>query len=171
MGQVTLLFVDDEQHILNALNRLVRGEGYRVIMSTDPKEALEIVKSEPVDIVISDHLMPGMDGIEFLTKVRELKPTTLRMILTGHAQLDMAIDAINKGQVYKFMTKPWDDASLLQDIRMAARIVTLQAQNRELQAAVERQARLLEEMENRFPGITKVKKDDRGRVIIDDVDE
>lgn len=169
--EVTLLFVDDEQHILNALNRTVRGEGYRVLTSTDPESALDIVRDEGVDIVVSDHLMPKMDGIEFLARVREIKPDTLRIILTGHAQLDMAMDAINKGQVYKFMTKPWDDASLRQELRMAARILTLERRNMELQAEVARQARLLENLEDNYPGITEVKKDERGRIVIDDVDE
>ena len=168
---ITLLFVDDEQHILNALKRVVRGEGYRVLTSNDPQQALNIVQNEDVDIVVSDHLMPKMDGIEFLRRVREIKPATMRIILTGHAQLDMAIEAINQGQVYKFLTKPWDDAVLLQELRLAARIITLEQQNLELKAEVERQANLLEDMERKFPGITTVQKDEKGRIVIDDIDE
>ncbi len=168
---ITVLFVDDEQHILNALKRVVRGENYRVLTANDPHEALDIVRNEDVDIVVSDHLMPGMDGIEFLSKVRQIKPATMRIILTGHAQLNMAIEAINQGQVYKFMTKPWDDAVLLQELRLAARVVMLERQNLKLKAEVERQAHLLEDMEKQFPGITTVRKDEKGRIVIDDVDE
>lgn len=169
--EVTLLFVDDEEHILNALKRTIRGEGYRVLTSADPRLALDIVRDEDVNIVVSDHLMPEMDGIEFLSKVREIKPDTLRIILTGHAQLDMAIEAINKGQVYKFMTKPWDDAALRQELRMAARIIKLESQNLELRAEVERQSMLLENLETNYPGITEIKKDEKGRIVIDDVEE
>jgi len=167
---VKILFVDDEQHILNALKRVVRGEKFGVLTATEPEKALDIVRNEDVDIVVSDHLMPGMDGIEFLSRVRDIKPDTLRIILTGHAQLDMAIEAINKGQVYKFMTKPWDDATLRQELRMAVRLIKLERQNLELRAEVERQAHLLENLETTYPGITDVKKDARGRIVIDDVE-
>ena len=166
---VKVLIVDDEEHILKALRRLLRGQAdIEVYTTTDPLQALEIVKKEEVDIVISDHLMPKMSGIELLEKVRQIRPDTIRIVLTGHAQLQMAIDAINKGQVYKFLTKPWDDTALLQDIRMAARVVRLERENLRLRAQVEQQARILEELERRHPGITNVKRDEQGRIILED---
>jgi len=109
-----------------------------------------------------------MDGITLLEKIREIKPDTIRIVLTGHAQLDMAIEAINKGQVYKFFTKPWDDAVLLQELKMASRVILLERENLKLKAQLEEQARLLERLESQYPGITSVKRDEQGRILLED---
>ncbi len=168
---VRILIVDDEMQILKALKRLLRGEEFDIITTTDPFEALELVKHAQIDIVISDHLMPGMDGITLLSKIKELRPDTIRIVLTGHAQLDMAIEAINKGSVYKFFTKPWDDSTLLNELRIAARLIKLERENMRLKAELEKQSRFLEELEKRHPGITRVERDEKGRIVIKDFEE
>ncbi len=109
MGEIgTLLFVDDEQGILNSLRRLFIDDNVRILTSTSGAEAIELIKSNDIAVIVSDHRMPGMSGIEFLQKAKALSPDSVRVMLTGYADTQAAIDAINKGEVYKFITKPWE---------------------------------------------------------------
>ena len=104
-----ILVVDDEINICNALRRSLRKEGYEILVANEPAQGLEILKAEKIDLVLSDHLMPNMTGLEFLSIVRDRHPNSVRILLTGHADMETAIKAINDGQVYRFLTKPWDD--------------------------------------------------------------
>lgn len=117
----TVLLVDDEPNILSALNRLLRREGYRVLTAGSADEALAILAREPVDVVISDQRMPQMTGTELLARVKTLHPRTVRMILSGYSEISAVTDAINKGAVYKYLNKPWDDEHLRSEIRDAFR--------------------------------------------------
>ncbi|SFM47979.1 EAL domain-containing protein [Rugamonas rubra] len=118
-GRDTLLLVDDEPDNLAALRRLLRKEGYRVLTAAGGAEALELLALEPAQVIVSDQCMPGMSGAAFLGLVKGLYPQTVRMILSGHADLAAVTDAINQGAVYKFLSKPWDDDALRQHIRDA----------------------------------------------------
>jgi putative two-component system response regulator len=105
-----VLLVDDEQNVLNALKRVFIDSDIEVLTASSPFEALEILaKTDGVSVIVSDNLMPGMSGIEFLQKAKLTTPDAVRIMLTGYADLEAVIDAINKGEVYKFITKPWDD--------------------------------------------------------------
>ncbi|MBJ7313242.1 EAL domain-containing protein [Rugamonas sp. CCM 8940] len=115
----TLLLVDDEPDNLTALRRLLRKEGYHVLTAAGAAEALELLALTPAQVILSDQCMPGMSGAAFLGLVKELYPQTVRMILSGNADLAAVTDAINQGAVYKFLSKPWDDAELRQHIRDA----------------------------------------------------
>jgi diguanylate cyclase (GGDEF)-like protein/PAS domain S-box-containing protein len=117
----TLLIVDDEENILAALRRLLRREGFRVLTANSGKEGLDLLAVNRVQVIISDQRMPGMSGTEFLAIAKELYPDTIRMILSGYADLTAVTDSVNQGEVYKFMTKPWDDSSLKAIIREAFR--------------------------------------------------
>lgn len=117
----TLLLVDDEPNILNALSRLLRREGYSTLTARSPQEAFEVLAKHPVQVVISDQRMPDMSGTEFLSRVRQLYPATVRLVLTGYTDLESVTDAINRGAIYKFLTKPWDDDQLREQIREAFR--------------------------------------------------
>lgn len=117
----TLLLVDDEQNVLNALRRLLRREGYRILTASSGTEALELLALHPVQVIVSDQRMPGMSGVEFLSKVKDLYPETVRMSLSGYSEISTVTDAINKGAIWKYITKPWDDEMLLQEIRTAFR--------------------------------------------------
>lgn len=108
----TVLFVDDEQMILRSIERLFIDSPHRIITTDDIEEALEIVGSESVAVVVSDQRMPKMQGIELLEKIKELSPDTVKILLTGYADLPTAINAINSGEVFKFIQKPWDDVNL-----------------------------------------------------------
>ncbi|MFN4341051.1 MAG: EAL domain-containing protein [Azonexus sp.] len=121
----TLLLVDDEPHILSALTRLLRREGYTILTATSPTEAFELLARQPIQVVISDQRMPDMSGTEFLARVRQIHPATIRLVLTGYTDLQSITDAINRGAIYKFLTKPWDDDQLREQIREAFRMAHL----------------------------------------------
>lgn len=115
----TVLCVDDDPHILSSLRRLLRGQGYRMQTAESGPAALLIMEQEPIDVVISDMHMPGMDGAEFLGQVRERWPSAIRLLLTGRADVAAILDAVNCGEIYRYITKPWDDNDLPLVIRQA----------------------------------------------------
>jgi len=115
----TLMLVDDEANVLTSLRRLLRQEGYRILTAGSGEEALEILATQPADVVVSDQRMPGMSGAEFLGRVREIYPDTVRMVLSGFSDLEALTDAINQGSIYKFIAKPWDDDALRRNLREA----------------------------------------------------
>ena len=117
----TLLLVDDEEDISAALTRLLRRDGYRILRATSGDEGLEVLAQHEVGVVISDQRMPEMSGVEFLTKVKELYPNTIRIVLSGYADLDSVMDAINRGAIYKFFAKPWDNEALRAEVLEAFR--------------------------------------------------
>lgn len=115
----TLLLVDDEEDILNALKRLLRRSGYRILTATSGADALELLGLNDVQVIVSDQRMPQMSGTEFLSRVKELYPNTVRMVLTGHSDLASVTGAINRGAIFRFLSKPWDDDQLREQIRYA----------------------------------------------------
>lgn len=117
----TVLFVDDEIDILSSIKRNLRREGYEVITASGATEAFSLLARHAVQVVVSDQRMPEMEGTEFLSRVRNLYPQTVRMVLSGHAEISAVTDAINKGAVYRFMLKPWDDQKLKEEIAGALR--------------------------------------------------
>jgi DNA-binding NtrC family response regulator len=153
---VTLLIVDDEPAILKALQRIVRDEGYRVLTALDGEEALRLVASESVDVVLSDMDMPGMSGLDLMVRLRRNHPAAVRLLLTGRGTLAAAVGAINDGEVYRFMTKPWDIDELREVLRQAAaRAMRNRADIEVSESAGERTARLAA-LEAENPGITSV---------------
>lgn len=146
----TLLLVDDEPNILTALQRVLRRDGYRILASDDPLEGLAILAREKVDVILSDQRMPGMSGVEFLRRAKETHPETMRIVLSGYTDLQFITDAINEGAIYKFLTKPWDDEQLREQIREAFRGKEVADENLRLNRAlqdanVELQAHIVEQ--------------------------
>lgn len=121
-AQPTLLLVDDEENILNALSRMLRRDGYRILTAKSADEALDILARNDVQVILSDQRMPGASGTEFLSKVKDMYPDTIRMVLSGYTELAAVTAAINQGAIYKFITKPWNDEELRMQIRDAFRI-------------------------------------------------
>ncbi|MEO8671827.1 MAG: EAL domain-containing protein [Tahibacter sp.] len=117
----TVLVVDDEQGMRAALNRALRRDGYRMLTASSGPQALDILSTNAVQVIISDQRMPGMSGTDFLSIVKQLYPDSLRIILSGYADFETVTEAVNRGAVYKFLTKPWDDEQLREQIRDAFR--------------------------------------------------
>lgn len=117
----TLLLVDDEEDIGAALARLLRRDGYKILRAKSAGEGLALLAEHPVGVVISDQRMPEMTGVEFLTQVRATYPDSIRIVLSGYADIDAVMDAINRGAIYKFFTKPWDNETLRAEVLEAFR--------------------------------------------------
>ncbi len=128
----TLLLVDDEDNILSSLRRLLRREGYTILTANSGKAGLEVLAAHPVDVIVSDQRMPGMTGVEFLRKAKDMYPDSVRLVLSGYTDLQSVTDAINEGAIYKFLTKPWDDAMLRANIEEAFRRKALSDDNQRL---------------------------------------
>lgn len=128
----TLLLVDDEDNIVAALKRLLRRDGYRIVTAASAAEGLQRLAEHEVDVIVSDQRMPGMTGVEFLHRAKALYPQTVRIVLSGYTELQSVIDAVNEGAIYKFLTKPWDDARLREHVAEAFRQKELADENRRL---------------------------------------
>lgn len=115
----TILLVDDEESILNSLRRLLRGQPYEVLLATSGEQALDIMAKQPIDLVMSDARMPNMDGATLLAHIHQRHPDTLRILLTGYADLTMIVKAINDGQIDRYISKPWHDEELLLTLRQS----------------------------------------------------
>lgn len=135
----TLLLVDDEASILSSLRRVFRPGGYQILTAESGAAGLEILEREPVDLVISDMRMPEMDGSQFLEKVRARWPEATRILLTGYADITSTINAINKGEIYRYISKPWDDNDIVLVVRDALERKRLQAENVRLLALTQAQ--------------------------------
>ena len=166
-----ILLVDDESNVLSALKRALFDEPLEIVAATSAEEALEVMKKSDFKIVVSDERMMGMQGSEFLALVKELHPSTIRIMLTGHATLEAAMKAVNEGEIYRFFSKPWDDRNLIFAIRGAIEKFDLEAENRRLLATVKQQSLELKVLEKRYPGISRVEKDGRGAFILPDISE
>jgi len=142
----TLLLVDDEASILSSLRRLLRPAGYTVHTAESGKAGLEILEREPIDLVISDMRMPEMNGAQFLEQVRQRWPATMRILLTGYADVASTIDAINRGEIYRYVSKPWDDDQLLLTVRGALETLRLRNENVRLLALTRAQNEELVEL-------------------------
>ena len=162
-----VLAVDDEENILRALKRSLTREGFKVITFTHPAEALEALKELKPDVVLSDHLMPDMTGLEFLKAVRNRAPDTCRIMLTGHAEMQTAIDAINLGEIYRFLLKPWDDVELSVALTLGLERLDLERENRKLAAMVRLQQMRLDALDREYPGLSIVRRDDEGAILLD----
>ena len=162
-----ILIVDDEEDVRLVLEDLFTGRGYRVSKACDGDEALEFLKSadegEIPDLLLADYQMPKMNGIDFLTSSIEICPNAMRILLTAHGDLQVAVDAINQAQVYKFITKPWNNKDLLLTIQRALEHYDLIRENRafadmlemmveESSAEMERMRSTLTEMASKIRG-------------------
>ncbi len=119
--RASVLIVDDEVGVRSALSRVLRRDGYRILTAPSGEAALELLAMHRVQLVIADQRMPGMGGAEFLDAVKRLHPDTVRIILSGYTDLASITEAVNRGAVYKFLTKPWDDEELREQVRDALR--------------------------------------------------
>jgi len=146
-----VMLVDDESSILNALQRLLRREGYTISTAGRGEEALEVMASEgPFDLLVTDYRMADMTGIQLLEEVQQRWPDTQRVMLSGYSQVDTILDAVNRGAVYKYLSKPWKDEELKLNLRRAIEQGVLQRANRELLEEVEDKNRRLVDLNARL---------------------
>ena len=117
----SVLFVDDEEYVLNSIERLFSDLNFNILKAANADEALKIFNREEIAVIVSDHFMPGMKGVELLSKVKELSPDTLKILMTAHSNLGVAVNAINDGEAFRFILKPWDNNSLINTITEAVK--------------------------------------------------
>jgi DNA-binding NtrC family response regulator len=141
--RIKILYVDDEENNLNSFKAAFRRE-YDVTVALSASEALELLKSSHFEIIITDQRMPGMTGVEFLASIVKDYPEPIRMLLTGYADIQAVIDAINKGQIYQYITKPWDEQQMRVIINNAYEIFSLRQENKELMRSLIRANEQLE---------------------------
>ncbi len=129
---VFVVIIDDESNILASLRRLFLHEPFDVLTTSHPFEAMEILSKNPVKVVISDQRMPVVSGVQFLKEVKDSYPDIIRILLTGHADMDAAEAAVNVGQVYRFLTKPWEPEELRRAVHQAIDRYDLAFERRQL---------------------------------------
>lgn len=146
VSELTVLLVDDEINILQALQRLLRRETFRIVTATSGEEALKLLgQLSNVALIISDQRMPQMNGAELLRRSRELSPDSYRVLLTGYSDLGDAVDAVNRGGIFRYLNKPWDDSELLQIVRSSVENYSLCQENKRLQELVTQQNQELQD--------------------------
>ncbi len=132
-NEIKILCVDDEKNVLRSLQRLFMDEDYQIFTANTGEDGLTILEKEmDIQLILSDYRMPGMDGIEFLKLANEYRPATIRMVLSGYADTASVVAAINDGQIYKFIPKPWNDEELLLTIKKALEVYFLRKKNEDL---------------------------------------
>jgi len=164
----TVLFVDDEPKILEGFRDALRRHPFTILTATSGADALSLLDTHPVDVVVSDERMPNMAGSEFLGVVRQRYPHTIRIVLTGQASLAAAIRAINEGEVYRFLTKPCNSADLAVTIQRALQLRDLARGSARLLARTRQQDQVLRDLERSHPGISEVKRNVRGAIMVTD---
>jgi DNA-binding NtrC family response regulator len=157
---VSILIVDDEPMILSALSRLLRNHGYRVLTTTQPTEVAGILEKEKVEVLLSDIDMPKMRGTALMAQVRSRFPEVVRILMTGRGSMDSVIQAINEGEVYRYLSKPFKEEELLsvlreatsrlKELRRASAVAVIVSKRQEICAALELQ----------YPGLSQINRQD-----------
>ncbi len=149
-----VLFVDDEEDVLNSLKRQFRKADFKLCTAVGGKAALDLLKTESVIIIITDERMPGMTGVELLQKIKKLYPDTIRIVLSGYADSSSIIDAVNKGEIYRFVSKPWSKEKLLEVIEQAiSHYKTVQQNKKQIELIIEENKQLHKDLDSRENGL------------------
>lgn len=172
---IKILIVDDEPNVLRALSRLLNQ--YDTSLAISGEKALLLAEKQTFDLVISDYMMPGMNGIEFLILFKRMQPDAIRVVLTGFANLECVQQAINEAEVFRFINKPWSNLEILSMVENGLSHKRMLLENRMLADKVRDQQIFLDEKEAIFmaleaeePGITKVNWSEDGAIILDEKD-
>ena len=166
--QPKILLVDDDARVTEALQRVLSQEEYEISSALSAEEALELLRQKSVDVIISDEQMPGLSGSEFLTVVRHSYPDIVRIILTGQASLEAAIRAINKGEVYRFLTKPCNRQDLTKAIAHGLEQKERLAGPPGAGTGGKRSSALAEASERDGLGSTRLNRDAYGTIILEE---
>ena len=160
----TIMIVDDEASILNAIQRLFRKDGHQIITAGNGTAGLDLLKNaeRPVSLIISDQRMPEMSGSQFLKEAKEIFPDAIRFLLTGYSDMDAIVDAINQGEIHRYLTKPWNDDDLRLQVRHSLEQRELVLENKRLLALTHRQNKELRQLNEQL----EEKVQERSREII-----
>ncbi len=152
MQEHTVLFVDDEVNILKALQRLLRNESMSVLTASRPQEAIDLLETNVAQVVVSDQRMPEMSGVDLLSTIRVRHPNMVRMMLTGYTEMNIAVEAINRGEIYRLITKPWNDDELKATLRQAFDHHDLKGEIKRLNQVTREQNFKLQDMNRNLEG-------------------
>ncbi len=133
----SILYVDDEEHNLIAFKAVMRRK-YQVFTAISAEEALALLGNNEIEIVISDQRMPHTSGVQFFSKIKKLHPDPIRILLTGYSDMESVVDSINKGEVYRYLTKPWDSDYMISAVNQALELFHLRKENKQLIADLKR---------------------------------
>lgn len=162
----TVLLVDDEPHVNSALQRVLQELPVAVLSASSGAEALRLLEQQKVHIIISDERMPQMTGSDFLAAAKDQYPSTIRMMLTGHASIEAAMHAVNAGAIYRFFMKPWNDLEVVLAVKSACDLYDVEEENRLLLRMVRLHQSHLQNLEQRFPAIPRHEKDAEGNIVL-----
>jgi DNA-binding NtrC family response regulator len=165
-----ILVVDDEESVRQSLAAVLEREGYRVHQAEGGEAGLRVLKTQPIQLVISDYNMPEMTGIEFLKMVRERHPGAVRIMLTGDPDPQVIIRSVNEGEVYRFIKKPWDNTMLRVTVYFAFETIQLEEENKRLLAALRRQVNFLRNLERDFPYLSTMMRDEDAALLLAEAD-
>lgn len=180
-----VLIVDDEPNILTALRRnlsnipptMLDGDRMELFAANSPDDALQLAVDENFDLVISDLRMPGINGVELLAEIGARQPHVARILMSGYADLQAIVSAINEARIFRFIPKPWDDNDLRMAVVQALHYRAILLENQRLadlvrtqQGQLERHEAELHRLEREHPGITRIERDESGAIFIDEDD-
>lgn len=172
---IKIQLVDDEPNILNALKRLLRPHGWEVHSYDNVEAALAGLVEHQYAVIISDYQMPSADGVTYLQFAKQRQPAAMRLVLSAHGDRNSMIKAINQAEVYRYLSKPWDDYEVVAAIKSAIDVFELKSENQRLLDEVTAQRRMIRareqellRLEDDHPGITRVQRDADGSVLIGD---
>jgi two-component system probable response regulator PhcQ len=168
MSKFKVLLVDDSPQILKSLERMLKNGGYDIFTADSVQNALEILQNNEIDLVITDEGMPGLSGTDLLGVLKNAYPDIIRIMLTGSNDISVLKNAINKGEIYRFFTKPWDDFELSIAVRQGLKDRLLEKENAHLKMVTSRQERILNKLEKEYPGIGDKKLAEDGSIIIEE---
>ena len=171
-----IMLVDDEQNILNSLKRiLTRKTDWEIETYADVNQALKRATVSNFDLFLSDYRMPAMDGVKFLSQVKQLQPEAMRLILSGYTDLEALLGAINEAEIYRFISKPWEEYDLISAIEKALAYRDVLVENRRLadqtraqQQELDKRKTVLEDMQQKHPTLFEVNWAADGSIIIED---
>jgi len=165
MKKHTILIVDDERDFLSSMRRALRKEPYRLVTAENGAEAPEVLENQEISLVVSDYMMPEMDGLTLIKRIHTQYPHILSIMLTALSEIDIAMQAINDAGVYKFILKPVEINSLRITLQRALESLDLIAEKEGLLQKVKNRDAILQKLEDQHPGITKVERDVDGYVL------
>ncbi len=152
-----LLIVDDEESILNSLKRLFRKDGYHIQTALSGQAGIEVLNNseKPYSLIISDQRMPGMNGAQFLEEAKKIFPDAIRFLLTGYSDMDAIVDAVNKGEIHRYLVKPWDDGDLRLQVQQSLKQYELVLENRRLLELTGKQNEDLNDLNRNLEGLVE----------------